>query len=270
MRFHKRAKVAAVLGCGPAGLFAAHALVTSGWEVVIYSKKRRSEMYGAQYLHQPIPGLSDGTHPVQIDYILVGTPEQYREKVYGQRLGPAIAVSPEALPSKHNGWDIRAAYYRAWDLYSELVYDHPVIGPEYMLDFITGKDFGLVVSTIPATAICRNPQAHQFHSQMVFAVGDAPERGVFCPVKIKPNTVICDATRDVGWYRASNIFGYNTAEWPAERRPPIAEVSPVSKPINNTCDCWDDKRIIKVGRYGAWDKRQLTHHAYERTLEAIR
>ena len=52
----------AVLGCGPAGLFACHAAVRGGAEVDVYSQKKRSEIGGAQYLHQHVPDVT-GTEP---------------------------------------------------------------------------------------------------------------------------------------------------------------------------------------------------------------
>jgi len=61
--FSRKPKRIFILGCGPAGLFAAQAAAEMGCSAVIISKLRRSEMYGAQYLHSEIPGLTDGSNP---------------------------------------------------------------------------------------------------------------------------------------------------------------------------------------------------------------
>lgn len=105
---------ALILGCGPAGLMAAHAAALRNYDVVIVSKKRKSEMFGCQYLHQPIPLVSKGD-PVDVEYRLQGSIKDYRTKVYGDR--PNVAVSPETLETDHKAWNIREAYDSLWAMY---------------------------------------------------------------------------------------------------------------------------------------------------------
>lgn len=260
----RRKRVAAVLGCGPAGLFAAHALVESGWDVTIFSNKRRSQMFGAQYLHDPIPGLPS-IHTT-VDYALTGTVEGYRRKVYGGM--PVGVVSPEHLLGPHKAYDIRAAYYAAWGKYESLIHHEPGMGPLEVGDLLEGSIFGLVVSSLPATSVCY--QAHRFAAQRVWAIGDAPERGVFCPIIAPPNTVVCNGDTPPSWYRASNVFGYKTCEWPEHPKPPISDLAEVTKPIKTDCTCFtDDKRYMRVGRFGTWTKGVLSHHAYIDTKERV-
>ena len=49
--------IVAILGCGPTGLVAAHACAMKHIPFVIFSKKRKSFLFGSQYLHEPIPGV---------------------------------------------------------------------------------------------------------------------------------------------------------------------------------------------------------------------
>ena len=49
----------AIFGCGPAALISAQACFAMGHNPQIYSIQRKSVMPGAQYLHQPIPGITD-------------------------------------------------------------------------------------------------------------------------------------------------------------------------------------------------------------------
>jgi hypothetical protein len=236
-------------------------------------------MFGAQYLHTPIPGLTDGQEPVKISYKLLGSVEDYRRKVYGKR---PIEVSPESLEGEHEAWDIRRAYHRAWQMYGQDVVPIPDITPEFLgllrwrrggpevqpANVLQVGRYDLILSTIPANRLCYHQDEHSFPSQIVWAIGDAPERGIFCPIRSAPdNTVICSGERDTGWYRVSNVFGYFTAEWPEGKRPPISNVAPVEKPIGTDCDCfltcWKDTRFIRAGRYGPWTKGYLSHHAYE-------
>lgn len=273
-------KRAAVFGCGPAGLFASHALAQMGWEFDIFSKRRRSEIYGAQYLHSPIPGLPEDKGEVR--YVFDGgSVEDYLMKVYGSLppFGEVQWAQSTLSEDPRPAWDLRGAYHAAWDLYVDRIRDVE-ISPAWLLggcgaDGVSLSDYSVFISSVPADTLCRAPSRpdlvpHQFRSQRVWAIGDAPERGVFCPVSVPNGIITYNASRDVGWYRASNVFNYKTAEWPESRRPPIEGVAAVSKPLNTSCNCWlDHPRFIRVGRYGSWDKTQHVHHAYQRTLELI-
>lgn len=246
-----------VLGCGPAGLMAAHAAAELGHDVRIVSRKRKSEMFGAQYLHQPIGGIDCG-YPAIIDYELRGTSEGYRDKVYGN--GYTGTVSPDELEQKHTGFNIRKAYDDLWDTYGHYVID-AMLTPDSIHGFFdVQKDAELIISSIPAPLLCKDPGGHRFASQEIYAIGDAPERGVFNPIKVAENTVVCNGEPDVGWYRTANVFGRSTTEWPLKRKPPVEGVARVTKPLSNECICYPDVR--RVGRYGKWQKGILSHSAY--------
>lgn len=255
---------AIVLGCGPAGLFATHALVQDGWDVKVYSKKRRSELYGAQYLHQPIPGLKQVEGKVR--YILQGgTTTEYRRKVYGAH---EVTVSPEMIDPVqiHPMWDIRASYYDAWSRYEEIIVNKSLLTGVHVDEIEQKEHPDLIVSSIPRYFLCRNPM-HKFKSVTVWAVGDAPERGVFTRSIVRnlplipDEYVVCSADPNDSWYRLSNVFGYRTIEWPLRESVPV-EAAKVKKPISNDCNCLSDLPLLHVGRYGRWEKGVLSHSAY--------
>lgn len=254
-----------VFGCGPAGLMAAHAAARLGdHDVMIVSKARKSHMRGAQYLHQPIPGasLSD---PFLIDYRLMGTPEQYRERVYGD-LG-AMMLRPEdtsaaTLTGVHPAWDIREAYDNLWDLYGGSVIDGDLSRPETIVKIHAWAKPDLVISTIPAPILCMAPDGvHQFYSQSIFS----SDQEIY---PTDDNTVVLCGDGTYAWYRAAKIHGWCTTEWPKQFRPPVPELVEVIKPILTNCDCYP--YIHRMGRYGAWRKGVLSHHAYEETLQLLR
>lgn len=253
-----------ILGCGPAGLMAAHAVaIKTGQPPAIASKKRKSEMYGAQYLHRPIPNLKNGGSPALVKYQVWGSAEDYKTKVYGDTwLG---SVSPEDLPEQHMAWDIRLAYNELWDLYHGWVIDTNLknIGPDGIEAM--HKRFRLIISSVPKPLLCY--KGHTFSAQKIKAIGDAPERGIFAPVTIERNTVVCNGEPEPSWYRASNIFGYKTVEYPEDANPPIPGLADVNKPLWNNCDCWPD--IVHVGRYGTWEKGVLSHHGFEAAWSAL-
>lgn len=263
MRFlTKRPKRAAVFGCGPAGLFAAYALENAGINVEVFSIRRRSEMFGAQYLHAPIPGVSSLSSE-RLRYVLRGTTRGYAEKVYGPGASDAT-VSPSILEPDQKAWDIRQAYYALWEGWQDRIIHHQ-LDAATISAIVAGHDIS--VSSIPAPMLCtRRNLDHSFASQRVWAIGDAPERGTFAPnFGVPPMTVICSGESDTGWYRASNVFGYRTVEWPEHHKPPIPGISEVTKPIATNCDCFP--QVMRVGRYGVWQKGILSHTAYTNVWE---
>lgn len=268
-----------ILGCGPAGLFAAHAATMAGRQVQIFSKRRRSEMYGAQYLHSPIPGLTT-TEPVDITYTLIGTSEGYASRVYGDER-PAF-VSPETLTGVRPGWDIRDAYYRAWDLYNHLIEDTPDITGGELMGFGFHRRLSVVrafsdyprtkvISTIPLTKMCIVPQVHKFRANKIWAKGDAPERGISVECAAHPNSIIYNGDPEAGsWVRASNLFGYRSMEWPWNEgaRPPIEGVTEVAKVMDTDCNCFLPK-MWRAGRFGTWDKSVLADSAFDMIFSAL-
>lgn len=263
----KRLRVV-VLGCGPAGLFAAHAATMAGHSVQILSRARKSHMYGAQYLHAPIPELTDDSPPFEVEYRLLGTAEQYAAKVYGET--PPDFVSPQRLVGKHKAWDIRRAYDRAWNLYEGRIRDCQV-NPIVMAELST-SDYDIVISTIPAQQICFHPERHFFKARKAWAIGDAPDRDQFAPALAGYNTVICNGTDEGSWYRASNILGHRTVEWPEGTRPPIEGIAEFTKAVGTNCDCWRDNsrpQFWRAGRYGTWMKAMFSHHAFYNMTQAL-
>jgi hypothetical protein len=242
-----------VLGCGPAGLIAAHAAEEAGFVVSIAAKARPSRIFGAQYLHAPIPGIDPG-EPRMIEYQLVGEAEDYRDKVYGD-LWDGV-VSGETLTESHYAWDIRHTYGKLWARYGNFITDIH-IKPKTIHRMLQ-EEIDLIVSTIPSNAICS--QGHSFRSQQIWAAGDAPELGIEIPYQCPSNKVICNGDKDISWYRLSNIFEHKTVEWPIAIKPPVPTSAVVEKPLTHNCTCFHE--LLRVGRYGAWKKGYLVHEVY--------
>ena len=249
-----------ILGCGPAGLAAAAAAVSSGHEAIIISNTDKpSTQYGAQYLHAPVPGYED-VPKVRVTYSLNGTPEEYRKKVYGGLW--TGKVSPEDFAGDHDAWDIRETYARLWaDLISNL--QAGLIQRQIKnggIPFIRSLRPDLIVSTIPAKALCQNP-GHEFRSHVIYADGSTSAAAM------PDNTVICDGTEENAWYRVSSVFGYRTTEWPARRVPTHSGAVQVVKPLWTDCNCHPE--VLRAGRYGAWEKARLVHEVYPAVREAL-
>jgi hypothetical protein len=260
-----------ILGCGPAGLMAAQGAWNSGAdvEVDIVSNKRKSEMFGAQYLHKPIPGISDLHSFVMVDYTILGTDhmsmadaiDQYRRKVYGQFWDGS--VSPDELLQQHRAWDIKAAYDKLWEQWQSSIH-HMVVHPDTVRSAIDSNKYKYIFNTIPMDRLCY--QDHTFRSIKIRAMGDAPDRGQEVPYECEPNTVVCNGMPEPSWYRISNIWGAKTVEWPFSQKVPFQHAE-VMKPLGNNCDCFPE--VTRIGRYGTWQKGVLSHEAYDVTFNLL-
>jgi hypothetical protein len=254
-----------VLGCGPAGLIAAYAAQREfGAKVKILSVKRPSQLFGCQYLHEPIPGISDEDQWHDMTYTLEGDAEDYRRKVYGSLTPP---VSPQHLAGNHRAWDLRVAYARLWEMFEPSITDLRLT-PEMIVPMLSDIMPDVVISSLPAPVLCQVGEQHTFTSVKCWAIGDAPELGQSVHITCQPFHVVCNGLPDTGWYRLSNCFGYGTVEWPGHRkRPPLEGVVEFSKPLITNCDCMPS--ILRVGRYGMWRKGVLSHEAYAATARRI-
>lgn len=248
----------AILGCGPAGLMVAHAASLSGWDFDIFSTKRKSPLYGAQYLHRPIPFLDSGT-PHLVEYKLVGTPEDYRVKVYSE--GYNGSISPEELDKHHYAWDLRGAYGQLWGRFHDTIQDVD-IDPDWARDTKRFNGFDLVVSTIPRTVWDSDDGAFQY--AYIWAIGSTDNQTLMSAAGsygvLKDFSIVCNGDLNTLWYRASRIFGYSTVEFPWHYGKPSPHAALVRKPLryNGTAA----SQFHHMGRYGAWRKGILTSDVF--------
>lgn len=252
----------AVLGAGPAGLFAAHAVAVTNNDLTIFSKDRKSYMRGAQYLHAPIPMFSG--MPFPISYELQGDVDGYREKIYKD---PRTKVSVETLVGDHLAWDMREAYDNAWSMYEPDIVPMDVSLRFLAEDLRMHAPFDMVISSIPAKTLCENPE-HLFTSEFVWVTENY--RG------LNDNTVLCSGNKDEPWYRTSKIHGWENTEYPENKKPPLSadKVHLVEKPLKTNCDCIEQAlpegvKFMSVGRYGNWTKGVLSHGAFYGVFSAL-
>lgn len=269
-----RKRIVYVLGAGPAGLLAATAAEERGCEVLVFTRggpggqPAKSELYGCQYLHAPVPTDSIAGNPDRVRYLLDGTAAGYREKVYGERWQGQVSPDEYGPEENHMAWDLRAVYDELWEKWHYRMAVAELNAPlvQELLD--KGKPYRML-STVPAPALCGDDE-HNFLAQQVWAFGEAPGR--VSPVPCPPFTVVCNGDRDTGWYRVANVYGHTTVEWPGTRRqPPIEGVVKVQKPLRTDCECWiHNPAFRRLGRYGRWQKGVLVHTAYYDALEMTR
>lgn len=241
----------AVLGCGPAGLLAAHTAESKGAEVTIFSQPSKSPIHGAQFIHEPIPGLTHDTPDDYVRFIKHGTRAGYAEKVYGKSDAPC-------------SWDhFEDGFVPAWQ--TEKVYDvlwERFAGSIVPLRVDPGDipiwldDYDRVFSTIPKPQLCI--RGHEFTWKNVW-IAD------YCslPYDVRNNVILYNGDPLDHWYRASRLFGHDATE----STDPMSGAVPGMKPLSNNCDCWPE--LVNVGRFGKWEKGILVHHAYGQVTEAL-
>ena len=272
-----------ILGSGPAGLMAAEAAMNAhkyrgmphDLDIAILSLGFKSPLYGCQYLHKPIPGVTPNKVE-NVGYRLIGTPEQYRTKVYGPTwVGP---VSPEDLTEEHLAWDIRETYEQLWTTWSIAIQNRNVT-PAMLVSLLEDQSIDLIINSIPRPTLCH--QGHTFGATTIWAAGDAPDLGIKIPYKSPEAMVTCNGEDSPAWYRMSRVFGHTTVEWPGGiSLVPVQTASKVQKPTTHDCTCWHpcdesfngrplSERLMHVGRYGRWEKGVLSHTAYFDVLSVV-
>lgn len=242
-----------VLGCGPAGLLAAHAAALAGREPVILSRKVKSEIGGAQYLHSAIPGIANEHDAFECLLVKRGDAEGYAEKVYGEKEHPTSWQKYEQ--GVHMIWNMRAAYDRLWAEYHNQI-QNVEITPAGLED-MAKQEF--VVSTIPKIATCPDPEDYDWHSQDVWIQYGERVRGC----EANPMTFIMSGEPWDSWYRQSNLFGWQGIEY-SHLVPGSVKIK---KPVSTTYP--GVPGVLHMGRYGEWRKDVLIHDVFWRLSEVL-
>jgi hypothetical protein len=252
-----------IVGSGPSALIAAEACERMKANFVIFAapgmngEPMKSKLGGAQFLHQPIPGFTFAQPEIHVRYEMLGTAEEYQRKVYGEEMQGAMASAHHiAQGLEQPAWNLRHWYellYQKWaaDILPKAL---TAANVEMMVD-----NGHLVFSTIPAPKLCVN-LAHQFKSQKVWILNDPAWQ-------VAPGTVVYNGQREPAWYRASNLFGTASVEYPERSKPPIPGLMAVEKPLFTNCTCLP--AVVRLGRFGQWKKGVLVNHAWDEVINAL-
>lgn len=247
-----------VIGCGPAGLAAAHAATGQGAVVEVIAPKKMTPQRGPLLIQRPIPGINND-HPDGMIYqrVIGGSILDYRYKLYGDI---NIGINGDILQPHYAAWRHGTTYARLWELYSGLIVDRTV-GIGEMQSIHQRAD--LVVSTANARDLCFQEDEHTFTSARV----------ALTPMHRMPeqpdNTIVFNAGTQYQWVRSSRIFGNEVTEWIPDQAPARARL--IEKPISTDCDCYP--HILRTGRFGAWKNETWVDTAYfdtYATLESIK
>lgn len=262
----------AILGCGPAGLIAAHTARRLGHRTSVYSKKVKSTINGAQVVHQPIIGMHDPDEPSTVHYIKNGNEEGYAEKVYGKVDAPTSWPLYEEGPMDY--WPMRTTYETLWAQWEPSIFD---VDLDYGTARRLADEHDHVFSTVPLPVLLKKPEWEIFTHQPVWISQE------FLAFNPSPSThaegswIEYNGLPSSQYYRKSWINGWlsiECSEYSTLTNNTTMNWQRISKPL----DVWggDATRaeitplgVTLVGRYGEWRKGRLTHHAQEVVEEVL-
>jgi hypothetical protein len=250
-----------IIGCGPAGLAAAHAAFGLGCDVVIYAPKQKTPQRGPLLIQRPIPGINVSHPDGSIrQFVVGGSILDYRYKLYGD---VNIGINGDILKPVYHACRHQETYDQLWRRYKHAITDRIVSKLEMTR---IDRDGDLVVSTANAMLMCdRYPYpaengGHEFVSAevAVTTMASYPNQ--------PDNTIVFNAGTEYPWVRSSKIFGAEVTEWLANDEMPVY-ARLIRKPISNTCNCYP--KVLRTGRFGAWRNETWVDTAYWDTYEAI-
>lgn len=259
----------AILGCGPAGMIAAHSLESNDVlrdNIDIFDKDPSpNPIQGAQFLHKPIVhDHINGEAPDGIIHVAkIGTKECYAEKVYGDStIMTSFGSSAAVIPA----WSLDRVYERLWEEFNHRI-EELEINPDVLREDII-PHYDLVLSSIPPDTYCTNP-AHDFHAVEIM-ISDPVDT-----IEIE-NFILYNGRSGDLWYRASNIFGHSWFEYGTDYMRNHDGRSIVDwsnrigyKPTGTTCDCLVGPKFSRIGRFGRWDRSVLLHNVPDQVNHLI-
>lgn len=246
-------------------MIAAHTLTEIGIDRrdidIIAREKSQSIIGGAQYLHQPI--FEDQEPFGTLDVVQLGNSEGYAYKVYGDS---SVPTSWSDHHQTVTAWNLNDTYNRLWNQWYSRISTEEV-DAESVRELAGSHQYEKVISTIPADALCGNP-VHTFPTAQMLLIPCAP------PLPI-PDVIIYSGRLSDPWHRISNIFGHHWAEYTPERAGEAFLGDPHSnklcsvKPMGTDCDCCASLGVLRVGRFGTWDRKVLLHDVPAQVREGM-
>ena len=259
----------AIIGAGPAGLLAAHAVERMGHVPHIFAPLNKSAISKVQCLWKLPPGLD--FKPYDLEVVKHGTAAGYARLLYGYETAPNSF--DEVRAGHHMVWPLDEVYDWLWDRYEKEIYPGMVkmSGVQGLL-----SDYSVVINTAPLWKLCQDIK-HNFQS--VYTLVNTKQtnlEGHYVPASTYLNGR--DESNDQ-WFRWSWCRGEETIEYSstAKNPMPIEMFSRGTKPISTDCTCWQSlgrvgdkpRQLHRIGRFGRWARGVMNHHAFETTVALL-
>jgi hypothetical protein len=248
----------AVIGCGPAGLLAAHAVALEGHTPVVFSKEAiKSPNARATFLQAPIPDLTSQEPDSTVRIGTIGSAEGYAQKVYGDP-SRRTSWSRYSQERERGAWALAPVYDDLWDLYQGSVREVEVT---YGIASAIKEDHRLVINTAPLPSLCEG--SCYFPRRDIWVLDWVPQM-TERRLQGYENFMVYNGHWQYGWSRASRLFGVDATEFPHE----VPGASKGIKVLPGRCDCHPG--IVRTGRWGTWQPGVLVHNAFYTAQEAVR
>lgn len=276
----------AILGAGLDGLLAAWAVSNNGYTPAIFDTDEDGENYyshNAQYLRQPIPGLTDNISSEKITTspnipAPYSTPElkkfaiNYHRKVYNENDFDTFARRYElaeyndacSIDDELCCYSVEDVFDELWDYYDERV-QIQWLSSQWYVDTKFRCDYDLVINTLPMPRWCKgfSTTGHKFPSIYYWSSNEAP----FGP--LKSGTILLTSNHDQVHYLQANLFGHWTVHWPERSKPPIPGIEKMCRPLGKDCTCDKVLDFVNIGQLANWDHTIPIHNSYFDVMKLI-
>jgi hypothetical protein len=252
----------AILGNGPSAAYAYRACVDNGIMPHVYASSKPSFPNGAFWLHWMPPTIPEELlkkHQSHAVLTSIGSADMYSGKMWGETFETSfplitrieVAYAPEALELLWGGFQ----YFEP----SGILHDAGVV------NFASQHD--LVLQTFPTDA------SKKLQPPKVFF----PVLSRYMPEHNEYALCVYNGTHDE-WVRMTFGFGFMHVEFPAEAIPNPSHWPghtwrtfkyPDMHPRTKSFTTPPASNVVLLGRHARWDRRLLSHSAYQETLMAL-
>jgi hypothetical protein len=252
----------AVIGAGPAGLLAAHAVERMGHEPVIYAPAKKSDVLKAQCLWGEIPGLN--VEPLRLLVRKLGEGTRYAKRLYGQE---TAETSWDAItPGAHTVWPLDKVYDELWLRY----------GGEITDGFLTKPALSEVLHNYPVV-FCTAPLNHLCYDEGHTFVGISTSIDRHRVDPHVPPQMVMNGTEvfreEDDWFRQTVSRGELVTEF-SNWSGFIFRGESGLKPVKTDCNCWQNEKKVgsrprqlhRLGRFGKWSKGVQNHQAFDEAV----
>jgi len=220
-----------------------------------------SPIGGAQYLHLPMVD-EDAEPDAILEFIKIGSPEGYAEKVYGSG---DVPTSWGEYGGQQKAWRLQQNYTALFSRFSRQIEGGFRATPASVHDLLVGVGMGerrttLVLSSVPASHICKRPDLHSFGRANILIKKEKPD---FISTD---NVVIYSGRPEEKWYRACKLFGQCWTEYAHFDAPDGGYITGF-KPLGTDCNCFPT--VHRIGRFGTWDRKVLLTDVTTQVNEAV-
>lgn len=268
----------AVIGAGPAGMLAAHAIVRNGHEPVIFAPQKKSHISKVQCLWRQIPGMPVESFTLTLERR--GIRARYATRLYGN---PAAQCGwDKAQPGPHNVWPLDEVYDILWDRYSDFIQPSGLLSRVQIQDLL--ESFPVVLSSASARDLCYG--AHTFQAQQTQIVAKETVASAQAMTALNGERDSQDPRNDFyRWTRCRGleVWEYATDDWEQFAMGTMlvhkdrGTAVPGLKPRWNDCDCYQEvdtgyerpQQLHRIGRFGRWEQGVLAHQAFADTTAIL-